>query len=655
MNCWAIRGGSGWLEARLPLYTCHTARTQSLVRKSQFTNRQPLSIVPFIPLFFLFLISRKFSSSWRESFLAAAVSWGLLLTFITEAVSAFEALSYLTILASWLLSGVVLAVLYLFFIRGKGVTSGGVPSVASLPLSLLLPIGFIVSVTGLIAIVAPPNNIDSMTYHMSRVAHWVQNHDVRHYPTNIDRQLYMPPWAEFAITHFYVLSGGDRLANAVQWLSMLGSIVGVSLIAKQLGGKRDCQVLASLIAVCLPMGILQASSTQNDYVVTFWLVCFAYYVLFILQAMESHVSFWPHTILAGISLGLALLTKATAYHFAPPLLVWLAVTAARKLGVRSVKTVLAMLVIAVIINLGHYVRNYEVFGSPLSPPSRTSEFTNVPNITHGEFSRVISRFASSFIRNAALEMATPSYYGKRIVEVAVEKLEMALGLNGEHEKFTLMLMHRVERANHEDFAGNPVHLLLIALCGAAVFHAGKQRCLSIREYYVLSLLAGYLVLCFVLQWNIWMTRYNLPLMVLWSAAIATTLSEPILARVRTYGIILLVVTSQYALFYNQTRPLIGAKSIFAVPRLEQYFRNSHPDIRIEYPYAASLLKGKRCAQVGLWVDENGYEYPLWILLSGGGGDVLRIEHIRISDQSARVSLPGGVSNFVPCGLGACRA
>ena len=38
------------------------------------------------------------------------------------------------------------------------------------------------------------------------------------------------------------------------------------------------------------------------------------------------------------------------------------------------------------------------------------------------------------------------------------------------------------------------------------------------------------------------------------------------------------------------------------------------------------------------------------MLSGREGDGLRIEHIRISNQSARVSLRGGASNFVPCGL-----
>lgn len=206
-------------------------------------------------------MSRASGCSWRESILAAAVVWGLLLTIITEVLSVLGALSYPTVLASWLLCGAALAVLYLWFFKDKGRMSVSVHSMAGAPLLVVLPIALVVSITGLIAFVAPPNTYDSMTYHLGRVVHWVQNHSVQHYPTNIDRQLFMSPWAEFAVMHFYVLSGGDRLSNGVQWFSMLGSLTGVSLIAKQLGGSKESQMLAALIAACLPMGILQASST----------------------------------------------------------------------------------------------------------------------------------------------------------------------------------------------------------------------------------------------------------------------------------------------------------------------------------------------------------------------------------------------------------
>ena len=95
--------------------------------------------------------------------------------------------------------------------------------------------------TAVIALVAPPNNWDSMTYHMSRVEHWRVNNSVAHYPTNIEWQLYLNPWAEFAILQFQTLGfGSDRLANLVQWFAFVGSMVGVSLLVRILGGARLC-------------------------------------------------------------------------------------------------------------------------------------------------------------------------------------------------------------------------------------------------------------------------------------------------------------------------------------------------------------------------------------------------------------------------------
>ncbi len=78
---------------------------------------------------------------------------------------------------------------------------------------------------------------------MARVVHWIQNQTVAHYPTNIPYQLVLPPWSGFAIMHFHILHGGDQWANFVQWFSMIGSIIGVSLLAKELGAEREARCL----------------------------------------------------------------------------------------------------------------------------------------------------------------------------------------------------------------------------------------------------------------------------------------------------------------------------------------------------------------------------------------------------------------------------
>lgn len=184
----------------------------------------------------------------------------------------------------------------------------------------------IVIITGLIAIIAPPNTWDSMTYHMPRVMHWIQNKTVAHYPTAIQRQLYYAPWAEFAIAHLQILSDGDRFANMVQWFSMVGSLVAVSLIARELGADKKGQLFAALFVVSIPMGILQSSSTQNDYVVSFWLVCFVYYGLIILKTPN----YWLASAI-GASLGLAIMTKPIAYLYATPFLLWFLASSVKKI------------------------------------------------------------------------------------------------------------------------------------------------------------------------------------------------------------------------------------------------------------------------------------------------------------------------------------
>ena len=126
---------------------------------------------------------------------------------------------------------------------------------------LFLAIIFIVGAsTFLTALVAPPQTWDSLTYHMSRIVHWVQNQSVDHYATGIERQNSMSPGAEFIGLNFYVLTGGDLFANLPQWISMLFSVIGSSLIARYLGAKRTGQWLTAVFVITLPSGIVQASS-----------------------------------------------------------------------------------------------------------------------------------------------------------------------------------------------------------------------------------------------------------------------------------------------------------------------------------------------------------------------------------------------------------
>ena len=212
-----------------------------------------LVVMPLLSFALIMLCLATRGNGYRQASLGAAIRIGLLLTTATELLSLFSAITYFSLAVFW---GGVTCLALLCFFPGWANLKGRKPRLEN-P-GMISGIGAVLATTLLIALVAPPNNWDSMTYHMARVVHWIQNRSVAHYPTHITRQLYSAPWAEYAIMHLQILSGGDRFANLVQWCALCGSTVGASLIAKEFGASGRVQVLAAVITATIPMGILQA-------------------------------------------------------------------------------------------------------------------------------------------------------------------------------------------------------------------------------------------------------------------------------------------------------------------------------------------------------------------------------------------------------------
>ena len=289
---------------------------------------------------------------WRpygEAFLLAALTWGMSVTIITEGLSAAHALMFVPLAICWALIDIIVAsALVGVWLRHQRAGASGAsweaathPAVAvsrkyasvwyiSLGLTVI-----ILAVTGIIANTAPPNNWDAMTYHLSRVQHWIQNRSVDFYPSNDLRQLFDPPWAEYAMLQFQLLTGGDHLANFVQWFSGLGICVGLPLIAQRLGANRAGQGLAMVSRRGDAYGAVAALSPQNDLVTSFWIICLVYFAI----SFAAHPDI-VNTYALGVALGLATLTKGTAYVFAAPVLLGLGIRLA--LGIYRREVDLAM-------------------------------------------------------------------------------------------------------------------------------------------------------------------------------------------------------------------------------------------------------------------------------------------------------------------------
>src|SRR5260370_37992191 len=126
-------------------------------------------------------------------------------------------------------------------------------------------------------------------------------------------------------------------------------------------------MLAAVVVVTLPMVILEASISQTVYVVVVWLFCIVSFALSFLSRSTPQAAAW-----FASSLGLAVLTKGTAYIFAAPMVLALGYWMLTRLRHRMVWPAVLMLVIPLTIKSGYFVRNQTLFPNPLAPSTDNS-------------------------------------------------------------------------------------------------------------------------------------------------------------------------------------------------------------------------------------------------------------------------------------------
>lgn len=581
-----------------------------------------MSALLVLPLWIgLFCQLKRHFSDWRDVAFAASACWGAGIVLLTEALSALSAISFWPLVIVWsLISLLALAPCVISTPRAPRLAIRAWSSLADPPLSqriLIAGIAFICLATVCVAVISPPNNWDSMTYHMARVANWMDHHSIRHYPAHSLRQLYLGPWAEFTILHLQILSGGDRFAALVQYVAMLGSVIGVSRVAEKLGADRMGQLLASVYCATLPMGILQASSTQNDYVVAFWLICF------VNTALDLTGQGLPlsrlKTAIGGLSLGLAALTKMTALLFAAPFAVWIGALLWWRGRIRAVAVLGGMGILAAAINAPHMTRNWRAFESPLGPPTVSRYLNEV----HSP-----AAVASNLIRNLALH-AGGLPVGRGIVVAAVKMIHVPLRQDVDDRRTTFIdTRFGLGPALHEDVAGNPLHLLL---AGIAVFVCIRSGAGIRPLVYAACIGVGFFLFCVFLKWQPFHSRLHLPLFVAAGPICGLVAAMPrFRKRAPAVGMILLAAAI-FPATMNSVRPLASRSSILFRDRTSLYFA-SRPDLQAPYLAAAAELLRTPSARVGIICEGDSWEYPLRVLVRAGT-PTLQFEHVDVRNSS----------------------
>jgi len=445
----------------------------------------------------------------------------------------------------------------------------------------------------------PPNSWDSMTYHMGRILHWINNNNINHFPTHIYRQIYQPPFSELFIAEICMLTKSDLFANAVQWLFLAGSLPVIVLICREFNFKKKSTCL-SLIFICTTPEILtEASSTQNDIVVSFFILSA---ILFCIRSYKTNSM--TDIFLLSLGAGLACLTKGTAYIYLLPLFILWALCYIIKPGNKIPFRILVIPLLFITINSGYYYRNYKLTGSIFGKPEEY--------YLNEEFG-----FKKSFLglaKNTGLHLGIFPF--SELTNKAIYKLHHLLGEQVDNPRNNWSGTYfKLDKWNHhEDKSSNFFQLLLIAATVLMVLLKFKQDqkliyfllCFPLIEFILFSLL---------FKWQPWHSRLHTPVFFMFAVPVGYFFGEKILLKDFVSRSALLIITF-YALIIivcNPSRLLLPSYITHRIGvndnRYTKYFTNK-PYALDDYKQLRIFLNNNH-GKTGMIIGGDTWEYPLY--------------------------------------------
>lgn len=566
-----------------------------------------------LPLFsfilFILFFRNKFSFlGWRLVYILSAVTLSFFAVIFIETASLFSNVTPSSVSAFWFAMTLVSAGLLRW---SKPTNLFKLPSMP--PLGIFEYIAFIgivliLLINALVAFSFPPNNWDSMTYHLPRVMHWSINSSVHFYPTSIDRQLFSQPGAEFLLLHCFLLTGDDRWFNFLQWISLLGSAIGVSCIAGLLGAGTRGQLLSALFVTTLPTAILESTSTQNDLFVSFWVVAFVTLVLQY-QQQSSRIIFYA----ASMALGLSTLAKATNLVVIPFIVYFFII-----LWKKEVARIFVCVGIVLLLITGHYIRSWE--------------WNNQSSlISFQQYDILFKRNTPAAITINALfqigsELMLPLDTANKSIEGSLQKTTVLLGLSTDYKNMYARKFTGLSDPSlvfHEDYAPNPLHLILIIALLLFLWRFKPEWKIWL---YASAVLASSLLFAIIIKWNPWVTRLHLPLFMLSAPLVGVLIGR---WKGLSVGIsFVLLAAAVMVIIYHHSRPLSKLDLTLNSHRREYYFLPK-PDSFSPYQTAARIILDAKCHDVGLIEDGDSWEYPLWAFTGFGA-----VRFQKLNDQKS---------------------
>lgn len=421
------------------------------------------------------------------------------------------------------------------------------------------------------ALLAPPNTVDVLNYHLPRQVMWLQQGGLDPFVTINDRQNMMPPLAELVGLQFLALTGDDLWANFPQWCAYVLTALGLALLTRRLGGSRRIALGAALVGLLIPMAYHEASNAKNDL-----------FAAALLLTLALQLQRWRNAAAAptrgdaamlGLTAALACLVKSTALVYAPLLGLCALLGWTRRESWRRVLPLAAVSIFTAGLFLAPFLaRNQAWYGRPLG------EHRAEDGGAQANEAMSPALLASNVVRHASLHLTEPSTGWNDALFRAVRCVHDWLGVDVNDARTTLwVLKYRADYAPAtETVAGAPAHFVFgVSLLLVAVVSALRRRSVPNPEAWLAAaVLLGALAFCAVVKWQPWATRLQLPLFVLGVAPALVTLAR-LRPTWRRSGVTLVGSAAVIAWLPGadtEARPLWTGETLWKSERDADYYR-----------------------------------------------------------------------------------
>jgi hypothetical protein len=416
-----------------------------------------LILLPILSIIlFIFIYCNNTENGIRLSIIKSLLSFSVFIFVITEFLGSTD----LIYQNSYIISYILLLLGLFLYTQKKNISfrinfdKTKIKRYYSLPILFLLII--IILPLLFLTFYIKPTNTDAFSYHLTRIMFWIQNHNIHHFKTIFLPQLFYNVFSEYLILNTIVLTDGDSFANSIHFVASIGTILVTTLIGKRLGLSEKGQVLIAIIVACIPMGILQSITTQNDYLAGFFFCCSLYFGLVIIQ--DNNKNYYQNLLWGLIALSFGIFTKYTIFTFSIGFILFFGVYQLIINWKRAIITLGISLSAISITFGGFFYKNYQAFHGIISPPTTVTYYTKVESPI--EIFKIILSNLSKIIGN---HIGLPLNAWNNGYDNLILKFHTFLGVDINNSKFTFATYYTFFSIG-EDFSGNFIHLFLIFGC-----------------------------------------------------------------------------------------------------------------------------------------------------------------------------------------------